>query len=722
MTTRLLSAALALLIGLLSGSREVGAEADYYQGRTGSSTSGTCSTLGGVLSGTCLSALFSNGTTVNPSSQGGTSVNNGTNTLTFGSSLDLTRITTPGQIPTFTPADAGVGLLSAGATLIPPTRLGVTSTSLGFGVGITTPELQVVTNTPGNTLGITNTNLLGIASVTLRGLDNSYTDNTTVFEHGAFFWLPGEGVGSNQGLLGIEASRYDTHENPLIPPPDFQIQQTGGIDPTGGTTQTCSITSTSTAVTCGSNLPANGSLITGIGTDIPAATTLVSGVGTTSGVMSKAATATNASASLKFSNPTYAVRTVMNSIPGANLNFPGWDRVTNILSLDRINNRVGILSTAPQFSLDVGGSARVNGSLNFVGGGIITGSTANTLQVGGPDTATITNPITIAFPNIITGTTDTSGRNVQIKGSQGTGTGSGGALSLQTAPAGTTGTTQNAEVTRFSVLTGGQAIVGNSLTSFAVTNAGGNPIFQVQNNGSSSLQNAAAVYAYRASDTVPASLYLSQSKSSTLGTQAAVVSGGQLGQIVVDGSDGTAFQDSVKLLAAADGAVSAGVVPGRLSIQTANASGALTQAMRWDSAQLATFGGGMKNANLSTGTNADTVCLAADGTFLVQAASCTISSIRFKTLHADLVPSPRTSLADIMRLRPATFTMKPAAHPNPDINYAAMQDGLTAENVAAVMPRCAIYEQDGVTPKSYRQECVIANLVGAVQALAAERR
>lgn len=92
MTTRLLSAVLALIIGLLAGSREVGAEADYYQGRTGSSTSGTCSTLGGVLSGTCLSALFSNGTTVGPPSQGFTGVNNGTNTLTLGGALTTTGV------------------------------------------------------------------------------------------------------------------------------------------------------------------------------------------------------------------------------------------------------------------------------------------------------------------------------------------------------------------------------------------------------------------------------------------------------------------------------------------------------------------------------------------------------------------------------------------------------------------------------------------------------
>lgn len=97
MTSRLLSAALALIVGLTVGSREVVAEADYYQGRTGSSTSGTCSTLGGVLSGTCLSALFSNGTTINPPSQGGTGVNNGTNTLILGNGFTTIKVASTGD-------------------------------------------------------------------------------------------------------------------------------------------------------------------------------------------------------------------------------------------------------------------------------------------------------------------------------------------------------------------------------------------------------------------------------------------------------------------------------------------------------------------------------------------------------------------------------------------------------------------------------------------------
>ena len=43
-----------------------------------------------------------------------------------------------------------------------------------------------------------------------------------------------------------------------------------------------------------------------------------------------------------------------------------------------------------------------------------------------------------------------------------------------------------------------------------------------------------------------------------------------------------------------------------------------------------------------------------------------------------------------------------------------------AENIAQVAPECAIYEDDMQTPKSYRQECVIALLVKATQEQAKE--
>ncbi len=121
---------------------------------------------------------------------------------------------------------------------------------------------------------------------------------------------------------------------------------------------------------------------------------------------------------------------------------------------------------------------------------------------------------------------------------------------------------------------------------------------------------------------------------------------------------------------------------------------------------------------LSTGTNADFLCLSAGGVVLLQTTACTISSMRFKE---NIFPvDDHDALSIVEQLRPIAFNMRAGERPNPDPNFAKRQLGLTAENVAAVDPRMAIYEDDEVTPKSYRQEAVIAALVGAVRELKVE--
>lgn len=127
-------------------------------------------------------------------------------------------------------------------------------------------------------------------------------------------------------------------------------------------------------------------------------------------------------------------------------------------------------------------------------------------------------------------------------------------------------------------------------------------------------------------------------------------------------------------------------------------------------------GGFVRLANTTTGTNADFLCLDSSGDILLQTSACTISSMRFKE---NIEPLETDALSIIAQLQPVTFNMKPGSTPNPDPNFGRNQIGLIAENVAAVDPRMAIYENDGVTPKSYRQESVIAALVAAVNELQA---
>lgn len=128
-----------------------------------------------------------------------------------------------------------------------------------------------------------------------------------------------------------------------------------------------------------------------------------------------------------------------------------------------------------------------------------------------------------------------------------------------------------------------------------------------------------------------------------------------------------------------------------------------------DSADAAIKASGATFSGLSTGTNADFLCLSAAGVVLLQTTACTISSARFKR---DIEVWQKNPLEIIDGLQPVTFYMR---EKNVDPNGDRQQLGLTAENVAAVDPQLAIYENDMVTPKSYRQESLIAVLVAAVQ-------
>lgn len=79
------------------------------------------------------------------------------------------------------------------------------------------------------------------------------------------------------------------------------------------------------------------------------------------------------------------------------------------------------------------------------------------------------------------------------------------------------------------------------------------------------------------------SLFLGASKGTTVGSVTAVASGDRLGGLEFLGADGTALQTSAQVQAFVDGAVSTGVVPGRLVLSTATSAGVLTERMRIDS-------------------------------------------------------------------------------------------------------------------------------------------
>lgn len=118
--------------------------------------------------------------------------------------------------------------------------------------------------------------------------------------------------------------------------------------------------------------------------------------------------------------------------------------------------------------------------------------------------------------------------------------------------------------------------------------------------------------------------------------------------------------------------------------------------------------------NLTTGTAADTVCKTSGGQLIIQAAACTISSQRYKENIFSL--DEKSGIDEIMELRPVEFNFNRDKFKSSDpVNAYHTQAGLIAEEVAKVDPRLAVYEADGKTVKSYRQEAVISVLIKAVQ-------
>lgn len=233
----------------------------------------------------------------------------------------------------------------------------------------------------------------------------------------------------------------------------------------------------------------------------------------------------------------------------------------------------------------------------------LTRSAAATLQLGKADAAA---PVaqTLRVQNVVAGTADTAGALFTIEGSAGTGAGVGGNILFQAADAGGSGSSQNTySPVMLLAASNGRVLVGSTQTFRSVTNGGNTPKVQIQYSNTSSAAGA-AVLSYQASDTLPATIYLGLSKSNTLGTQTTVVSGTQLGAITADGSDGTNFQDSGKILFACDGTVSSAIVPGRIQFFTATiAAGVITEAMRIDGNQAVIVAqGGYAGTNFSNNT------------------------------------------------------------------------------------------------------------------------
>lgn len=96
---------------------------------------------------------------------------------------------------------------------------------------------------------------------------------------------------------------------------------------------------------------------------------------------------------------------------------------------------------------------------------------AANLRLGAADAAA---PVaqTLSVQSVVAGTTNTAGANITITGSQGTGTGAGGSIIFQVAPAGSSGSAQNALSTALTIASNRTVIVGAAFTVATLPAAG----------------------------------------------------------------------------------------------------------------------------------------------------------------------------------------------------------------------------------------------------------
>lgn len=206
---------------------------------------------------------------------------------------------------------------------------------------------------------------------------------------------------------------------------------------------------------------------------------------------------------------------------------------------------------------------------------------------------------------------------------------------------------------------------------------------------------------WAAGDSASAALGFQKSGSATVGTHAAVVSTEVLGTIYGRGSDGTAFQYSQAIDFEVDGAVSAGIVPGRIKVRTYDAAGASVEALRIDSTQeifMPAIGTTVSAANAFFN----------NGTTPANQLLRSTSTAKRKSNFGELSDK---EIIRFEQLRPTLFTSL-NWHDDPSEVFL----GLTAENCYDVDPRLATL-QDG-EPEGVNDRAVLALTIAYTQRLA----
>jgi hypothetical protein len=145
----------------------------------------------------------------------------------------------------------------------------------------------------------------------------------------------------------------------------------------------------------------------------------------------------------------------------------------------RKDGKVGIgKPTSASFSIDAFGAIQAsqfavsqNTGAFYFSDTFLTRRAAANFRFGLADAAA---PVaqTLSVQSVVAGTTNIAGANLTITGSQGTGTGAGGSIIFQVAPAGSSGTAQNALATALTIASTTDATFANAVNAGATSHIG----------------------------------------------------------------------------------------------------------------------------------------------------------------------------------------------------------------------------------------------------------
>jgi len=148
----------------------------------------------------------------------------------------------------------------------------------------------------------------------------------------------------------------------------------------------------------------------------------------------------------------------------------------------------------------------------------------------------------------------------------------------------------NPDSSPFVIDAGGRVVVGYTTTTDVLDPNGNSRTPQVQIQGLTQSGAAQCINNWAASGTSYPVLYLSKSKSGTIGTRTAVASGDTIGDIQFSGDDGTNFVPAARIFSQVDGTPGTNDMPGRLVFSTtADGSATPTERFRIDSTGNALF-------------------------------------------------------------------------------------------------------------------------------------